>query len=492
VYAFPGEGFTVTRTDNNPMTVKVFVNTQRTGATHEFDKNGYTRPKFLRSTSFSFSAGESITLSAPYGGPVQIEFPQNTGEVQLAFQNIGLHPYWNGAEDDQSFTDALTADKFDWAEIATPGFEVHSQKVKMDETVARNPLWPNPAKLAQATMTFTHNYPHIVAGYEGAGIDHIAEIADFIEGKGLALSELTGLKHMNADQATCGYGCSGNPYDAYWAFNPIGHGDIHELGHGLEKSRFRFNTANGSRWETHATTNVYSYYSKSRYATETGQDHSCQNLPFDSLYETLQTAQASGEAFTTMANNNLTGWNTGVATYIQFMMAAQASGALENGWHLWGRLHALERVFSSAVRSDDTWLEKRDALGFSNYSRTEAAAIDNNDWMLISLSVATGRDYRALISLYGIAVSAAALNQLDSLNYAVLPAVFYGANGNNYCDGLDKPALPIDGTSPWPNAAPAVNAESLKPVSYSTQVSEDSNDLSDHPFWMGNCEHHDH
>lgn len=492
VYAFPGEGFTVTRLDNDPMAIKVFVNTQRTGATHEFDNNGYTRPKYLRTTSFSLTAGESITLAAPVGGPVQIEFSQNSGEVTLQFENIGLHPYWNGPEDDQTFAAALFANEFDWAEIATPGFEVHSQKVKMDETVARNPLWPDAASLAQAAMRFTHNYPHIVAGFEGAGIDRIAEISDFIEGKGLSLSELTGLKHMNADQATCGYGCSGNPYDAYWSYNPIGHGDIHELGHGLEKSRFRFNTANGSRWETHATTNVYSYYSKSRYATETGQDHSCQNLPFDSLYEKLQTAQTSGDPFTAMADNNLTGWNTGVATYIQFMMAAQASGALDNGWHLWGRLHAIERAFSAAVKSDDTWLEKRDALGFSNYSRSEAAAIDNNDWMLISLSVAAGRDYRALLNLYGIAVSATALNQLDSLNYAQLPALFYGADGNNYCDGLDKPVLPLDGTSSWPNAAPLEKAAPLTTVNYSTSGAAESTDLSNHPFWMGSCEEHDH
>ncbi len=36
----------------------------------------------------------------------------------------------------------------------------------------------------------------------------------------------------------------GNPYDAYWSFSPLGHGDLHELGHGLEKGRFRF-----SGWE---------------------------------------------------------------------------------------------------------------------------------------------------------------------------------------------------------------------------------------------------
>lgn len=69
---------------------------------------------------------------------------------------------------------------------------------------------------------------------------------------------------MNADQATCGYGCSGNPYDAYWAFSPLGHGDLHELGHGLEKGRFRFAGWEGIRRPTTTPTTASLVSSKIR------------------------------------------------------------------------------------------------------------------------------------------------------------------------------------------------------------------------------------
>lgn len=44
------------------------------------------------------------------------------------------------------------------------------------------------------------------------------------------------MQHFNADQATCGYGCSGNPYDAWWSFSVIGWGDNHEMGESINNS----------------------------------------------------------------------------------------------------------------------------------------------------------------------------------------------------------------------------------------------------------------
>ncbi|MFA0350849.1 hypothetical protein AB4486_28500, partial [Vibrio sp. 10N.222.55.C6] len=112
-------------------------------------------------------------------------------------------------------------------------------------------------------------------GFKGPGIDEIAEIHQYGEDKGWEIATIDIVKHMNADQANCGYGCSGNPYDAYWSFHPLGHGDLHELGHGLERGRFRF-----SGWDGHSTTNYYSYFSKSKYYKDTGKVSSCQGLDF--------------------------------------------------------------------------------------------------------------------------------------------------------------------------------------------------------------------
>ncbi|UXM82142.1 hypothetical protein N7V09_21320 [Shewanella seohaensis] len=46
------------------------------------------------------------------------------------------------------------------------------------------------------------------------------------------------IQHANYDQnAHCGSGCSGNPWDAAWNISPTGWGDNHELGHNLQTNR---------------------------------------------------------------------------------------------------------------------------------------------------------------------------------------------------------------------------------------------------------------
>ncbi|NMV43142.1 hypothetical protein HKB00_04505, partial [Vibrio parahaemolyticus] len=160
-----------------------------------------------------------------------------------------------------------------------------------------------------------HNYPHVLAGFQGPGIDEVPEIIQYAKNQGWEIANIDMVKHMNADQATCGYGCSGNPYDAYWSFSPLGHGDLHELGHGLEKGRFRF-----SGWEGHSTTNYYSYYSKSRFFQNTGKVSTCQSLDFKGQFELLQASRTQADPNAYMAAQNQTGWSWGARVYIQMMM----------------------------------------------------------------------------------------------------------------------------------------------------------------------------
>ena len=437
VYALPGQSFSVTRLDNSELTTKVFINTQRSGSTHEFETNGYSRPKNLQSQHIEVKSGETITLTNPYGGPIQIEFSTNDLPVSFEFKNIGLHPYWNGPEDDEAFTQALNAGDFDWAELITPGFEVHSQLSKMRDSMT-NDAFPSAEELSEATMRYMHNFPHVLAGFQGPGIDVVPEIHDFASEKGYTIDTIDIVKHMNADQATCGYGCSGNPYDAYWEFNPTGHGDIHELGHGLERGRFRF-----SGWDGHASTNPYSYYSKSQFFKDTGNQPSCQSLPFDDLLETLQASQLSADPFAHMQAASLTGWSQGVAIYIQMMMAAQHQDELEDGWHLLARLHIYEREFNRAIQNDETWLEKRVSLGLGLYDLTSAKALNNNDWLTNGISWVTGLDYREFLTMWGLSFSADISAQVQQHSLEKATAQFFQASGDDYCNGLDKAPLAI-------------------------------------------------
>lgn len=437
VYALPGQTFTVTRLDSADVTTKVFINTQRSGSTHEWDNDGYSRPKFLQSQWVTIEPNETLTFTHPYGGPIQIGFSDNDLSTQFQFTNIGLHPYWNGPEDNTSFTNALNANQFDWAELVTPGFEVHSQTQKMIESTTDERFASTDA-LADATMQYVHNYPHVLAGFQGPNIDVVNEIHQFATDHDYTINTIDIVKHMNADQATCGYGCSGNPYDAYWNFSPVGHGDIHELGHGLERGRFRF-----SGWDGHASTNPYSYYTKSKFYIETGNDPQCQSLPFDDMLGHLQDSVQTADPFTHMNDLALNGWSNSVAIYVQMMMAAQHHSKLINGWHLLARLHIYEREFERSNDDDEVWNNKAQSLGLSGYSRTDANELSTNDWLANALSWSAKLDFTGFLTMWGIEISNEMKAHIQDHGFTVATEQFYGASGSNYCLGLDKDPIAL-------------------------------------------------
>lgn len=445
VYALPGETFAVTRLDSEPVTTKIVVNTLRSGATHEFSTNAYNRPKFVTSYAYEVKPGETIHLTSAYGGPIQVHFNTNNLEVMLKFDGIAQHPIWRSRADNQTFVEQLNTNLFDWAELVTPGFEVHSKSEKMIESLSASE-WAYPEDMALATERYVHNLPHALAGFQGPGIDRIDDIHTYAGNKGWQVETIDVVKHMNADQANCGYGCSGNPYDAYWAFHPLGHGDLHELGHGLEKSRFRF-----AGWEGHSTTNYYSYYSKSQYYAETGKVSSCQSLDFKSQYELLQTSRQQADPNAYMAAQNQTSWSWGARVFIQIMMQAQSQGVISNGWHLLGRLHILEREFNRVRKSEELWLANRENIGFSSYSRDEANAISNNDWLLIAFSTVAERDMRDYLDMWGFSFSDKAKSEVSAKSLSAMPLSYFASSNTGYC--LDEFALreiPVDGMTIWP------------------------------------------
>lgn len=435
VYALPGQTVTVRRLDDSSVATTVFVNTLRSGATHQFSDNGYKRPKYLKGRALRIAPGETLSFTSAYGGPLQIGFDANDQQVVLQFDNVGEQPFWASAADNERFEAALAAADYDWAELSTPGFEVHSTLEKMRSSMGE---WSDAGSLAAATERYMHNFAHVLAGFQGEGIDVVDEIHDFAAGRGWQIDTIDIVKHMNADQANCGYGCSGNPYDAYWAFNPVGHGDLHELGHGLERGRFRF-----AGWAGHASTNPYSYYAKSQYFRDTGNDPNCQSLPFAELKQVLLDSRNSADPFAYMQSQSLNSWSQAAAITLQMMMAAEAEGVLQDGWHLLARLHLLDREFNRADNSDAAWLAARDGLGFAQFSRAQARALANNDWMLIALSQSLGRDMRSYLDMWGLATTAAARAQVASANFPAMPLRFYDTGASSYCQTMRPAAIDI-------------------------------------------------
>ncbi len=446
-YALPGQTVKITRNDSSDLKVKVFVNTLRSAATHQYQKNGYKRPKYLQTPHFEIASGESIEITSTYGGTLQLEFDKNDLPVDITFENVGEHPYWASPEDNDRFAQQLDANEYDWAEISTAGFEVHSKLDKMIQSV-QDDRWGGTAEgLANAVVKYTSNYPHVLAGFKGEGVDVVPEIHDWADEREITIESIDIMKHMNADQASCGYGCSGNPYDAYWAFDPIGHGDIHELGHSLQMKRFE-------GFPNHAATNTFSYYTKSKYFENTGKENDCGGLPFKSLFETIQAA-ANEEDRVAYLKTNLwdeAGLGEQYLLKIEAMMHAQKMGKVEDGWDVLARVHILEREMR---RAKADWDNRKDAVGFSTYSLDEINAIGDNDWLIVAYSYAAGVDYRDYFDMMGIPFSDKAREQIATFGFDPAPKALFVSTDTGYCSEdeygrlFDRPTLPIDGQTSY-------------------------------------------
>lgn len=445
VYALPGQTLTITRKDSNAVGTKVQINTQRSGSTQEFDQNGYKRPKYLKSRTYDLQSGETLSLTHPYGGPVQVIFDGNDQAVELDFSGIGLHPVWRSSADNSGFLEALAQHDFDWAELISPQFELHSTHEKMLKTLAREG-WENPQDVAEAAQTYTFGHVYALAGYQGPSIPNLPQVESYAVQRGWTLATWDRNHHFNADMATCGAGCSGNPYDANWAFDPLGHGDMHEIGHTLERSRFRF-----EGWDSHASTNFYSYYSKSQYFKETGLSSACQKINFSDSYALIQASQTQANPVLYMKDNyDVANWKGGARFYIQLAAAAQKAGILDDGWHVIGRLHVYEREFSLAIKSDEAWQSAKQKLGYSNYTRDQAKSIAKDEWASIAISQVLERNMISYLNMWGIELDTQATTQISSYGYSSMAAIYIAIPEAKHCDSLNYSALVIDGSSSWP------------------------------------------
>ena len=151
-----------------------------------------------------------------------------------------------------------------------------------------------------------------------------------------------------------------------------------------------------------------------------------------------------------MQTQELGGWNKGVGIYIQMMMAAQQYGDLADGWHLWARLHIIEREFNIAISDEATWEAKKNGLGFSDYTVAEASEASNTDFMLIALSHGAKLDYSQYFEMWGFDNSDKAKQQVAGKSFTAMPKVFFAAGSQNYCESFDHAELSVDGTTVWP------------------------------------------
>ncbi len=468
VYAIPGQSFLVTRNDNNEdLSVRVMLNTLRPGTIKipaklrewNGELQGYVRPKLVMSTPITINPGEAIRVSTPYGGPVQLLFSKGGEAVDLTFEKVGRHAYWNGPEDTEHFNKALNEGIYNWVELATPNIEIHSRRDYFFDTLEQSDFG-DIESLAEATQYYMYDLLQQSAGLAGPNISYNEGIHGFAEEKAWPLEEVDYVRHANAEFALCGFGCSGNPLarnpagiplDVFSWFSPLRLVYLHEVSHHLENYELVF-----SGWKPlHSLTEIYASFPASegykKYKTALGR----RCLKFwrdDDLYQILQDGFNSPNP-SAYAAENIDYQNTIFtrAIYVQFSAVAQNQGSIGNGWFLLARLHLLHNEFYRAIRSEALWNKQRESLGFGTYSRAEANKdiLPRNDWLIIAMSVVSGLDFSDYAEMWGIQISDKAKNQINHLGFPKVQRKFY-ASELEYACTLDVPELPVDGKSAWP------------------------------------------
>ncbi|MHA6605449.1 ImpA family metalloprotease [Photobacterium damselae] len=264
------------------------------------------------------------------------------------------------------------------------------------------------------------------------------------------------IQHEAYDQnAQCGVGCSGNPFTSFSGIYPSGWLVNHELGHNLQRYRLSvaYNEGGNLRndWTHYGSrsgensNNIFPYYAKWRAYYETNgkrgtiTDGHMNQRDLFAVYmsDTLGLKDKSGshrmvyDANCNPLDKDTSGdvtrfvgpWESNAYAiyngyrmefYIQAALRADkqimSDGTrLDNGFGLFTLMYQHERIFSKYIASEELWNQHRDQLGFSlfSYRPDEAKGgtidkISGNDFMLVSMSKITGKDWRPYFDMFGL------------------------------------------------------------------------------------------
>lgn len=463
--AVPGKRLTIKADGADKATVAVFMNTQRTGSTRLWETNKYDRPRFLRSPDLGLQPGKAISVVSPYGGPLQLSYSGATPgqKVTITVTGAASHPFLDirpGADNSiaiSNFAAALSAANSDWTEIRSGTVEMHSRTEKMLGTV-NTTYGGDIQRLVKEINELFVGGAYTLAGFAIPNQPLSAAIANECLLRGWdctseTLHKMPNTQHINIDTyATCGSGCSGNPYDQNWNLNPRGWGESHELGHNLQVNRLK--VYGGISGEV--SNQIYPLQKNWQIRREFGVDLDPSRVNYRNAYNLIVAGRAQADPVKGVYDRL---WaNTGYAVQNGERMAfytqwvhywGDAKADLNKGWDIWTLMNLHQRQVD---QSD--WEANKARLGYSTYAARPGSSgsntgTDGNDNLLIGLSWLTQRDQRPTFALWGITTSAAAQAQVQAYGFATQPAFFYANTTTNNLSTAKRLDM-SQGSPAWP------------------------------------------
>ncbi|MGI2261382.1 ImpA family metalloprotease [Shewanella sp. GXUN23E] len=514
-YVLPGQTVTLTRHDSSSARAEVKLNYHRPNTNRAFEQKVYRGPLELATQRLPLAAGESVSFSSPYGGPLYLYLGNGDGELTVDVSASGIvhHPTVMDFSDPAQilrFNQLMADTQLPHVDLRNDGAEQHMRRDKFENAIGGS----NITALLKSVAEDHINTVYTLAGLkiQGQTLQQSlpADVAN-------SCSNLLGeecfdeslhtrriIQHANYDQnAHCGWGCSGNPWDAGWDISPTGWGDNHELGHNLQTNRLNVqyaSAADADNWPGYGSragensNNIFPYVVKWRahyvrdgatsQITDGHMNHKDLFYVFMSDAANVQDSAGNRVVLGASCNkldngasryeapwaSNAYATHNGyrMAFYIQMALRAHgmtlADGTrLSNGFSIFTLLYQHQRIFGAVSGSAADWDANKDRLGFglfpyeghAVYGGRRVRDIPGNDFMLVSLSKLTGMDWRSHFDLLGLRYSSLAATQVQTnATRGSLPMGMYILETDlppaNMSEGLTfLPLSPADGTTVW-------------------------------------------
>ncbi|KAJ3341365.1 hypothetical protein HDU93_005001 [Gonapodya sp. JEL0774] len=250
LYVMPGRSMTLKRLDLStaPLTIQINMFRDTTWVFNE--PTGMDRPTLLASPISSLSNGQELVITSPYGGMLFFHVGAATSgpqTVSVRVDGVTTHPVIRNANDPAqlaAFDAQLKSTATNWVGIVTDALVLHSKLDMFQQS--QKTYSGNLTKLVMYTWTYMIKDTYELAGFNSAaGTFALSkEAVAFCNANGWDCNGVQhrkdGTQHVIADShAYCGSGCAGNPYDQDWAFDPLGWGETHEIGHGIQPDLLR-------------------------------------------------------------------------------------------------------------------------------------------------------------------------------------------------------------------------------------------------------------
>ena len=517
-YALPGQRITLSRTDTADVSATIRLNYHRPNTNRAYEQKVYRAPLELASGRLPLNKGGSVSFTTPYGGPVYLYLEGGDGTLQVEVTATGVthHPAILDFSDEQQirdFNERLEQTELPHVDLRADGAEQHLRRDRF--TGAIGGAIADTDALLDSISRDHINSVYTLAGFKIQGKRLEESLPDEVRRACVALlgdqcldeslHTRTIIQHANYDQnAHCGVGCSGNPWDSSGSISPTGWLDNHELGHNLQTQRLNVHyvaASDADNWRGYGSragensNNIFPYVVKwqAHYLRDGNQapikdghmNH--KDLFYAFMSDAAGVKDKSGNRVVLGANckvldagesryeapwqSNAYAIHNGyrMAFYIQMALRAHgmrlADGTrLSNGFNIFTLLYQHSRIFGAVADNESDWNANRDRLGFGLfpfqghgvYGGKQVRDIPGNDFMLVALGRLTGLDWRSHFDLLGLRYSTLAAAQVQANQPSgVLPMGMYVLEDDlppaNMSEGLTfLPLSSTDGSTLWP------------------------------------------